>query len=51
MKQFWDDSTETKSIVEIENLESPLIRDQISYVIDNSDYYRGKFEDAGVSLT
>ena len=47
-RAYWNPDIETLARAELERLEAPLIAEQIAYAYAHSDYYRQRFDEAGV---
>ena len=46
--QLWNPEVETLTREQVCELEGPLIADQVKYVYQHSDYYRDKYDQAGI---
>jgi phenylacetate-CoA ligase len=50
-RKYWDEKIETMPAAKLEELESARLREQLKYIYAKSDFYKNKFDEAGVELS
>ena len=48
-RDYWDKKIETASRRELEKIQLKLLKAQVKYCYENSNFYKNKFEDVGIS--